>query len=476
MTYLTTSSALGLAQAIRTGRITARAVVEQFDKHIVNANPRVKAFTTRTQRRAAAEAEAIDEAINLGRPVGPLAGVPFAVKNLFDVKGIPTLAGSLIRKTAPAAAQDAVIIQRLKAAGAILLGALNMDEFAYGFVTENQHYGPTRNPHDLSRIAGGSSGGSAAAVAAGMAPFSLGTDTNGSIRVPAALCGVFGLKPTYGRLPRTGAFFLSPSLDCVGPYARNVRDLAAIYDVLQRPEPGEHIDDAAHVGKPFEATATQLATQLLDGLDELRIGMLGGYFEDYADADAREAVAKVASAFPKTSAVEWEMAEEARAAAFVITASESGNLHLDNLRKRPNDYDIATRGRLIANVFTPASWYVQAQRFRRKFVADVLQLFNEVDILLAPATPCAAVPINTPNINLKGADMPTRAAMGILTQPISLVGLPVVTVPLQRPDGLPLGVQIIGAPWRELDCLRVAAYLERKGIASAPVAKGFVEG
>ena len=471
MTHFTTASALGLAQAIRAQRIIARDVVEQFYTHIVNANPRVKAFTAQTRSRAVLEAEAVDEAIALGRPVGPLAGVPFAVKNLFDVKGMPTVAGSKIRRDAPAAEQDATLIQRLKYAGAILLGTLNMDEFAYGFVTENQHYGPTRNPHDLSRIAGGSSGGSAAAVAAGMVPFSLGTDTNGSIRVPAALCGVFGLKPTYGRLPRTGAFFLSTSLDCVGPFARSVRDLAAIYDVLQKPNPAIFNDDPAWAGKPVEATSTQL----IDDLKELRIGILGGYFEDYADAAMREAMLTVAKAFEKTSPVVWPMAEEARAAAFVITASESGNLHLESLRKRPNDFDTATRGRLLANAFTPASWYVQAQRFRRKFVDDVLKLFADVDILLAPATPCAAIPIGTHNIRLNHADMPARAAMGILTQPISLVGLPVVTVPVHRPDELPLGVQIIGAPWRELNCLRVAAFLERKGIASAPVARAFVE-
>jgi len=308
-------------------------------------------------------------------------------------------------------------------------------------------------------------------VAAGMVPFSLGTDTNGSIRVPAALCGVFGLKPTYGRLPRTGAFFLSTSLDCVGPFARSVRDLAAIYDVLQKPNPAIFNEDPAWAGKPSEVTSTQL----IDDLKGLRIGILGGYFEDYADAAVREAMLKVAQTFEKTSPVMWPMAEEARAAAFVITASESGNLHLEMLRKRPNDFDTATRGRLLANAFTPASWYVQAQRFRRKFVDDVLKLFADVDILLAPATPCAAIPIGTQNIRLNNADMPARAAMGILTQPISLVGLPVVTAPLHRPDGLPLGVQIIGAPWRELNCLRVAAYLERKGIASAPVAKAFVE-
>jgi AtzE family amidohydrolase len=328
-------------------------------------------------------------------------------------------------------------------------------------VTENQHYGPTHNPHDLSRIAGGSSGGSAAAVAAGMVPVSLGTDTNGSIRVPAALCGVFGLKPTFGRLPRSGTFFLSPSLDCVGPFAQTVSDLATVYDVLQGPHP----QDPACAQKPAQAVATNLARGAGGG-DGLRIGTLGGFFETFAQAEASEAVERVGRALRTTQRVVWPEVHRARAAAFVITASESGNLHFMNLKERAEDFDLATRDRLLANALTPAAWYVQAQRFRRWFVAEVLKLFADVDILLAPATPCAATPIGTKTIRLNNTDMPARAAMGILTQPVSLVGLPVVCVPVHTAGQLPLGVQIIGAPWREADCLRVAAQLEREGVAS----------
>jgi 1-carboxybiuret hydrolase len=449
------NTALELAQAVRTQQITATQLTKDTLAHIAQLNPAINAFTEVTRKRALHEAIEIDAAIARGDAVGPLAGVPFAAKNLFDIEGVTTIAGSKIHRSYPPATQDATIIARMKAAGAILVGALNMDEYAYGFVTENQHYGPTHNPNDLTRIAGGSSGGSAAAVAAGMVPLALGTDTNGSIRVPAALCGVLGLKPTFGRLPRSGTFFLSPSLDCVGPFARSVADLATVYDVLQGPHP----PDPACAQRAAEPTAHLLGR----GTDGLRIGTLAGYFETYVQAEATEAVAKVAQALGATQRHVWPEAQRARAAAFVITASESGNLHFKNLKERASDFDIATRDRLLTNVLTPATWYVQAQRFRRWFVAEVLKLFADVDILLAPATPCAAIPIGTSTLRLNGTDMPARAAMGILTQPISLVGLPVVNIPVRHEGQLPLGVQIIGAPWREADCLRVAAQLERAG-------------
>jgi amidase/aspartyl-tRNA(Asn)/glutamyl-tRNA(Gln) amidotransferase subunit A len=185
----------------------------------------LNAFTAVLERRARATAKQ--------QRRGPLAGVPFAVKNLFDVKGLVTLAGSKIQRDAPPAKRDAPLIARLEAAGAVLVGTLNMDEYAYGFSTENSHYGPTRNPHNPEHVAGGSSGGSAAAVAAGMVPLTLGTDTNGSIRVPAAFCGIWGLKPTFGRLSREGVFPFANSLDHTGPLAECVDVLARAFDAMQ---------------------------------------------------------------------------------------------------------------------------------------------------------------------------------------------------------------------------------------------------
>ncbi|MFZ4576305.1 MAG: amidase family protein, partial [Phycisphaerales bacterium] len=206
-------TAVAIAQGIRTGEVSAAEVVEACLARIAGLDGHFNCFTSVVEERARREAAVVDEARRAGRPLGPLAGVPFAVKNLFDIRGVPTLAGTATRGRTDPAADDAELVRRLGRAGAVLVGALNMDAYAYGFTTENTAYGATRNPHDPDRIAGGSSGGSAAAVAAGFVPLALGSDTNGSIRVPASLCGVYGLKPTFGRLPRTGTYPFVANLD-----------------------------------------------------------------------------------------------------------------------------------------------------------------------------------------------------------------------------------------------------------------------
>ena len=221
------ASATEIADAVSKGSVRAVAVAEAALARISAANPVLGAYTDVTAERALAMAAAVDEAVAAGRPVGPLAGVPFAVKNLYDVAGLPTRAGSRINRERAPAAADAVLVRRMAAAGAVLLGTLNMGEYAYDFTGENAHDGACRNPHDPGRMSGGSSSGCGAATAAGLAPVSLGSDTNGSLRVPASLCGVFSLKPTYGRLPRTGTFPFVDSLDHLGPFARTARDLAA---------------------------------------------------------------------------------------------------------------------------------------------------------------------------------------------------------------------------------------------------------
>ena len=234
------ASALEIAGAVATRRVSARAVVAAALDRIAKRDPTLNCFTTLLGDRALAEAERIDRVIAGGGDAGPLAGVPFAVKNLFDVAGVTTLAGSRINRERPPAERDAAAVAALRRAGAVLVGCLNMDEYAFGFTTENAHYGPTHNPHDPTRIAGGSSGGSAAAVAAGLVPLSLGSDTNGSIRVPASLCGVFGLKPTYGRVSRAGVVLFAGSLArAIGssaPSARGPSDRAwrAVRRALRR--------------------------------------------------------------------------------------------------------------------------------------------------------------------------------------------------------------------------------------------------
>ena len=455
-------SAVAMARAVRQRELSSVDLVQAALLRIAATDPVVNAFTEVTAARALRRAEWLD-ALPTDTAL-PLRGVPFAVKNLCDIEGLSTLAGSKIEAAAPPAAADAELLARLEAAGAVLVGALNMDEYAYGFTTENTHHGATRNPHDPTRICGGSSGGSAAAVAVGQVPISLGSDTNGSIRVPASLCGVYGLKPTYGRLPRTGSYPFVASLDHLGPFARSVDDLALAYDLMQ----GADAHDPACAQRAVEPTVPGLSA----GWRGLRIGALDGWFHDMAGAEARRAVEHVMGALGSTSQVSWPGAQAARAAAFLISNAEGASLHLPDLRRRAADFEPLSRDRFLAGALLPAHWVLQAQRVRQQMARSAAALFARFDILVAPATPVAATPLGTEWIELGGRKLPTRPSMGLLAQPWSSIGLPVCTVPVWGAHAsLPIGVQIIAAPWREDLVLRVAAGLEAAGIVHAPVAR-----
>ncbi|MGX5775575.1 AtzE family amidohydrolase [Methylorubrum zatmanii] len=454
--------AADIARAVSDGTVEVREVVAAALARIARIDPAVNSFTDILGARAIARAAALDAARACGEALGPLAGVPFAVKNLFDVAGLPTRAGSRINRERAPAARDAALVRRLEAAGAVLVGALAMGEYAYDFTGENVHDGNTRNPHALGHMSGGSSGGSGAAVAAGLVPVALASDTNGSIRVPSAFCGCFGLKPTYGRLSRAGSFPFVGSLDHLGPMARSSRDLALAYDALQGPDP----EDPAATSRPAEPALPDLDR----GIADLRIAVAGGYFANRGDPEAFAAVARVAGALGVTGSVEIPEAARARAAAYLITAAEGAALHLDRLRERAGDFDPAVRDRLLAGAMLPAPFVERAQRFRRWYRDAVLDLFREVDVILAPATPCRAPRSGQTSFVLDGVALPVRANLGLFTQPLSFIGLPVVAVPVWLDDGLPLGVQVVAAPWNESLCLRVAHHLERAGAVRAPVA------
>ena len=402
-----------IAAAVGSGRASAREVMEAALARIEARNAALGAFTDVTKARALARADAIDAARARGEALGPLAGAPFAVKNLFDVEGLPTRAGSKINRERPPAEKDATLVSRLEKAGAILVGALNMGEYAYDFTGENVHDGPSRNPHDLAHMTGGSSGGSGAAVAGGLVPLALGSDTNGSIRVPSSFCGVFGLKPTYWRLSRAGTFPFVASLDHLGPFARSVLDLALSYDAML----GRDAADPAQA----EVLAAPAASTLDEGLAGLRIARLGGYFARSGDASAFAAVETVARALKAERVVELRDAETARAAAYLITMVEGAALHLRRLQTRAADFDPDVRDRLIAGAMLPGAWVQQAQKFRHRFRARALTLFRDVDILLAPATPCRAPKIGQKTFVLDGKELLVRPNMGLFTQPISFI-------------------------------------------------------
>jgi len=455
--------ALEIARRVRDGALSALAVTEAHLARIDAANPVLNAFTDVTRARALAKARTVDAKRAAGAPLGALAGVPYAVKNLFDVAGLPTRAGSKINRDLPPAAADGPLLARLEAADAVLVGALNMGEYAYDFTGENVHDGASRNPHATDRMTGGSSGGSGAAVASGMVPLALGSDTNGSIRVPSAFCGLFGLKPTFGRLPRNGSFPFVASFDHLGPFARAAADLALAYDIMQGPE----LADPACAQRLPEPTFASLDK----GVTGLRVGILGGYFARGGEPVVYEAVAKVAAALGASDRVELPEAHRARAAAFVITNVEGAQLHLERLRTRAADFDPATRDRLIAGNLLPAAWYAHAQRLRAWFRAEVARVFERYDLLLAPSTPCAAPLIGQQSFVLDGKEVPLRPNIGVYTQPISFVGLPVAAVPVHGLGPLPVGVQIVAAPWREDLALRAAHALETAGICTSSVAR-----
>ena len=446
------ATATEIARAVMSGKAKARDVVDAALKRIAAAEPTVNAFTDIVAERARKRAAEIDA----GRHLGPLMGVPFAVKNLFDIEGLPTRAGSKINVDGPKAARDGALVRKLETAGAILVGGLNMGEYAYDFTGENAHYGPSRNPHDLTRMTGGSSGGSGAAVAAGEVPLALGSDTNGSIRVPSSLCGLFGLKPTYGRLSRAGSFPFVDAFDHLGPLARSAEDLALSFDAMQGWDP----DDPVCTDRDIEPTAPTLH----DGVAGLRIAIAGDFFARGGEPEAFEAVATVAQALGATKTVVLPNAAAARSAAYLITAMEGAQLHLPRLRARPQDFDPDTRERFMAGALLPGAWYVKAQRFRRQYRTQVLKLFDDVDIVLAPATPCTAPKLGQVMMKLGGVEMAVRANLGLFTQPISFIGLPVVVVPTRKPGAMPIGVQVIARPYNEAAALRVAAHLEKQGV------------
>ena len=456
---LAEATAADIAQAVRGGETSAIDVTEAALARIAARNPLLNAFTDLTAERARRRARAIDAERAAGRPLGPLAGAPFAVKNLFDVEGLATRAGSKINRERPPAIRDQPLIERLEAAGAVLVGALNMGEYAYDFTGENVHDGDARNPHDPRRMTGGSSSGSGGAVAGRLVPLALGSDTNGSIRVPASFCGLFGLKPTYGRLTRARSFPFVGSFDHLGPFARTTRDLALAYDAMQGPDP----DDPACAGRSVEPALPTIDR----GTDGLRIAVAGGYFRQGLSPEAGDAVARVAAALDARREIELPEAQRARAAAYVITASEGASLHLDRLRRRARDFDPVVRDRLIAGAMIPATSVNRAQKFRRWYRERVLALFDDVDAIVAPATPCTAPLIGQQTFVLDGVELPLRPNIGVHTQPVSFIGLPVVAVPVPLVP-MPIGVQIIAAPWREDVALRIAFALERLGVAVAP--------
>tara|TARA_R110002124_G_scaffold138138_1_gene301456 strand:+ start:2825 stop:4180 length:1356 start_codon:yes stop_codon:yes gene_type:complete len=435
-----------IANAVRSGRVSAVATVQNALDIIAAKNPQINAVTRTLADRALADATKIDALIANGQDAGALAGVPFGVKDLFDVTGLSTTAGAGRLRDAPVACADAEAVQRLQAAGAILVATCNMDEFAYGFVTDNIHWGLTRNPHDVERFAGGSSGGSAAAVASGMVAFALGSDTNGSIRIPASLCGLHGMKPTHESLPMAGVYPFVHSLDDIGAFTCSAKDLRIVDQILRSG------DTSAAASKA-------------------NVAMLGGWFRQNLSPEMTQALQSISGALNNPPTLVLQNVASARSAAFLITAYEGGRLHLDALRADPLSFDPATRDRLIAGAALPRDVYEEALSHHSSFDAQFDRAFSKYDVLIAATTFGPAPRIDDPVISIDEKPQPVRANLGLFTQPISFLGLPSLSVPL-RTSSLPLGIQLIGRRGADAMLLSFAEELEARGLTEGRVAEG----
>lgn len=432
-----------LAMALRSGDLSP-------SEHVADVLARLEADTcnavvTLDAERATAAAAQRTAELARGQWRGPLHGVAVGVKDLFDVAGLPTRAGSAVLADAPPATADAPVVAALRAAGAVVVAKLHTHEFAYGPTGDVAATGPARNPHDPSRITGGSSSGSAAAVAAGHLPLALGTDTGCSVRTPAALCGVVGLKPAFGRLPTDGVFPLSESCDHVGLLTADVHGAAVAYDVLSRP---------GGTGGGIQAP----------GIGGAQIGVPEDPYwvpADPAIADAHaDAVERLSRAGATIVPVGTPMVEELAATYPVIVGSEAWATHEAWLAERPDDYQPATRRRLEQAAGLTARDYVAAQRARRRLVAALRAALDGVDALVLPTTRLRATPIGEPTVPAGDATVRVAAALLGLTLPFNLAGWPAVSVPAPV-HGLPAGVQVVGVGLEERGVLRVAAALDR---------------
>ncbi len=436
---LTISQALPL---LRAGDLTPQALTEACYRQIEHFDRLINAFITVVP----------PSALRPYRKEGVLAGIPLAVKDLYDTRGVRTTAGSLfLADNVPT--QDAVVIQKMKDAGAVLLGKTNTHEVALGVTSVNPHYGACRNPWDTTRITGGSSGGSAAAVAAGMCLAALGTDTGGSIRIPASLCGVVGLKPTYGRVSLRGIFPLSWNLDHAGPLTRCVRDAALLLQVMAGYDP----DDPASADRPVD----DYLSGLDGGVRGWRIALAGGaYIEEASDSQVLAAVRQAAQVFARLGAMLEEVEVEwLRAAALAngqMTQADGAAVHRERLAHEPERFGADVRQRLETGRALSSTEYSLARRTQAEVRRRGERFFQQHDALLLPTTPIAAPPI-------QGDDAIERARLLTrLTAPFNLSGLPALSLPCGfTEENLPIGLQIVSGPWQETKVLRAAQAYEQ---------------
>jgi len=467
-----------LRAGITSGRTKAIDLAASYYERIERKNPRLNAYLCLTKDRALAQAARVDDAAAKGDPLGVLAGIPVGIKDVLVMKGAPSTAGSKILQGYQPP-YDATAVSKLEAAGAVLLGKLNCDEFAMGSSTENSAYGPVRNPVDTERVPGGSSGGSAAAVAANLAVATLGSDTGGSIRQPASFCGVVGVLPTYGRVSRYGLIAYASSLDRVGPFASNVRDAATLLNVIAGHDPLDATSSPAPV-PDYAAESDQPAKGL-------RIGVPAEYFAEGLDPEVRAAIEKGIAALKAAGCavkpVSLPLTRYAIPVYYLIaTAEASANLaRFDGVRYGPRSKDSATladmyrhsreegfgaevKRRILLGTYALSAgyydaYYLKAQQVRRLLAEEYLRAFSEVDAIVTPTAPTAAFKLGE-----KTGDPLAMYLADIYTVTASLAGICGVTVPCGTTKaGLPVGMQVLAAHLNEGTAFRVARVVEEAG-------------
>ena len=423
-------------------------------------NPRVNAYITVTAEEAMGQAREAEAAVMAGGHLGPLHGIPLGLKDLFDTQGVRTTAGSkVLAEHVPA--EDANVVTRLRAAGAVFVGKLNMHEFAYGITNENPHYGPARNPWDLERITGGSSGGSGAATAAGMCAASLGSDTGGSIRIPACFCGIVGLKPTFGRVGRRGVIPLSSSLDHVGPMTRTVEDAAIVLQAIA----GHDSGDPGSLDVPVP----DYLADLHSGVRGMRVGVMADYVTEPMGAGVKRAVTAAIETLEGLGAwlrpVDLPFLPYARMVNGSILSAEAAAYHQASMQSAPDDYDPEVLERLTRGRQLLATAYVQALESRRQIREQLLAAMGQVDLIALPMEPVVAPPIGGGRVTLGRRPTDVRGAVTRYTGLFNLTGFPAISVPCGfTPAGLPMGFQLVAKPLEEATLLRAAhAYEQATG-------------
>ena len=426
-------------------------------ERIEETDGRLNSFITLLRDESLAAARDAERAIQSGDHIGPLHGIPIGLKDLYYTKGIRTTVGSkIMRDFVPD--YDAAVTERFRDAGAIIIGKLQMHEFALGATSVNPHDGPAHNPWNVECVTGGSSGGSGSAVASGQCMGALGSDTGGSVRIPAGLCGITGLKPTFGRVSRHGVYPLSWSLDTVGPMTRTVRDAAMVLNVIAGYDPR----DPSSVDRPSE----DFTSGLDRGVEGLRVGVPKEFFYDVIDPEIREAIGTVSRVLEGLGAsvdeVSIPLLDHSLAISSTILVTEAAEIHEEHLRSRADDIGDDVRARLEMGALTPATDYIKAQRARALYNREIGETMRRLDILLAPTEPIGAPKIGQNTVTINGRAEPALSLLSRLTRPFNICGVPAISVPCGfTSSGMPIGVQMAGRPFDEATVLRAAHAYEQ---------------